>query len=132
MTSIKSGDLVVLRSGGPVMTVDTVNTDIFDDAKVTGVLCVWFVDNKLQRVRFDHRVLEPANPVAAHAVVTEEVAGDYSEALDSMVDALNAAADAAQPKPATKTPATKAARKTARTALDLETSVTPNGVPVRH
>jgi uncharacterized protein YodC (DUF2158 family) len=43
MIGIKSGDLVVLKSGGPTMTVDTVNTDIFDDNKITGVLCVWFV-----------------------------------------------------------------------------------------
>ena len=60
MTVMKSGDLVVLKSGGPVMTVDTVNTDIFDDTKITGVLCVWFVAEKLHRVRFDHLALEPA------------------------------------------------------------------------
>jgi uncharacterized protein YodC (DUF2158 family) len=60
MRVIKSGDLVVLKSGGPTMTVDTVNTDIFDDNKITGVLCVWFVGDKLERVRFDHRAIEPA------------------------------------------------------------------------
>ena len=60
MAVIKSGDLVVLKSGGPTMTVDTVNTDIFDDNKVTGILCVWFVGEKLERVRFDHRAIEPA------------------------------------------------------------------------
>jgi uncharacterized protein YodC (DUF2158 family) len=54
----KSGDLVVLKSGGPTMTVDTVNTDIFDDNKITGMLCVWFVGEKLERVRFDHRAVE--------------------------------------------------------------------------
>src|SRR5438132_5759092 len=59
MTVIKSGDLVVLKSGGPTMTVDTVNIDIFDDNKITGVLCVWFVGEKLERVRFDHRAIEP-------------------------------------------------------------------------
>ena len=56
----KSGDLVVLKSGGPTMTVDTVNTDIFDDDKITGLLCVWFVGEKLERVRFDHRAVEHA------------------------------------------------------------------------
>jgi uncharacterized protein YodC (DUF2158 family) len=59
MTVIKSGDLVVLKSGSSVMTVDTVNTDIFDDNKITGVLCVWFVGEKLERVRFDHSAIEP-------------------------------------------------------------------------
>jgi len=38
MTVFKSGNLVVLKSGGPIMTVDAVHTDIFDDSKVTGVV----------------------------------------------------------------------------------------------
>jgi uncharacterized protein YodC (DUF2158 family) len=58
--TFKPGDLVVLKSGGPIMTVDTVNTDIFDDTKITGILCAWFVGEKLERVRFDYRALEPA------------------------------------------------------------------------
>ena len=62
MTAMKPGDLVVLKSGGPTMTVDTVNSGIFDDDKITGVLCVWFVGEKLERVRFDHRAIEPAPP----------------------------------------------------------------------
>ena len=60
MPHFKSGDLVVLKSGGPAMTVDTVNTDISDDNKITGIVCVWFVGEKLERVRFDHRTLEHA------------------------------------------------------------------------
>ena len=63
MPHFKSGDLVVLKSGGPTMTVDTVNTDIFDDNKITGIVCVWFVGEKLERVRFDHRALEHAQTV---------------------------------------------------------------------
>jgi uncharacterized protein YodC (DUF2158 family) len=65
MTVLKPGDLVVLKSGGPTMTVDTVNTDIFDDNKITGVLCVWFVEDRLERVRFDHRAIEPVPPQKA-------------------------------------------------------------------
>ena len=42
------------------MTVDAVNTNIFDDDKITGIICVWFVGEKLERVRFDHRALEHA------------------------------------------------------------------------
>jgi uncharacterized protein YodC (DUF2158 family) len=95
--TFKSGDLVVLKSGGPTMTVDTVNTDIFDDNKVTGVLCVWFVGNKFERARFDHRAIEPAelagsspgNPEAHSA----EAAGEYKIVLDEMVSAMNVPAE---------------------------------------
>ena len=96
MPAIKSGDLVMLKSGGPIMTVDTVNTDIFDDDKITGLLCVWFVGDKLQRVRFDHRAIEPTTAdkeLTADAPMLE-VAGDYAAALDEMVDAMNLPAEA--------------------------------------
>ena len=110
MTIIKSGDLVVLKSGGPVMTVDTVNTDILDDSKITGVLCVWFVGEKLERVRFDHRALKPAqsqDPVLEKTDLTaEEATGDYKVVLDEMSAAMNVAAEAENdgPKPFTKAP----------------------------
>lgn len=105
MTAIKSGDLVVLKSGGPTMTVDTVNTDIFDDNKITGVLCVWFVGEKLERVRFDHGAIEPlqSEPAQLQNAVPKEAppqeAGvDYKMVLDEMVDALNLpAAEEAKP-----------------------------------
>jgi uncharacterized protein YodC (DUF2158 family) len=92
MAVIKSGDLVVLKSGGPTMTVDTVNTDIFDDDKVTGVLCVWFVGEKLERTRFDHRAIEHVHPEEKEA--PEEATGDYKIVLDEMVAAMNIPADA--------------------------------------
>src|SRR5216110_1310812 len=60
MTVFKPGNLVVLKSGGPIMTVDAVNTDIFDDNKVTGIVCVWFLGETLQRVRFGPDAIEPA------------------------------------------------------------------------
>jgi uncharacterized protein YodC (DUF2158 family) len=93
MTIFKSGDLVVLKSGGPTMTVDTVNTDIFDDNKMTGILCVWFVGEKLERVRFDHRAVEPArsqrHSPRKKKTRLEEPTGDYKAVLDEMVDAMN-------------------------------------------
>ncbi len=93
MAVLKSGDLVVLKSGGPTMTVDTVNTDIFDDNKITGVLCVWFVGDRLERVRFDHRAIEPAPLQKAtakkKALPAEEATGDYKMVLDEMVAAMN-------------------------------------------
>jgi uncharacterized protein YodC (DUF2158 family) len=107
MAVFKSGDLVVLKSGGPVMTVDTVNTDIFDDDKITGVLCVWFVGEKFERVRFDHRAIEPANPQAAlpegeRSELGVEATEDYREVLDNAVCAMNTSPDypeAAKPAP---------------------------------
>ena len=93
MSVIKSGDLVVLKSGGPIMTVDTVNTDIFDDSKITGVLCVWFVGDKLERVRFDHMAIEPARVPKSSprkkVARPEEASGEYKMVLDEMVAAMN-------------------------------------------
>src|SRR6266571_9126519 len=98
MTAIKSGDLVVLKSGGPTMTVDTVNTDIFDDNKITGVLCVWFVGDKFERARFDHGAIEPArlqqNPAEKAEVHPDETVGDYKVVIDEMVSAMNIPAEA--------------------------------------
>ena len=116
MSVIKSGDLVVLKSGGPTMTVDTVNTDIFDDDKVTGILCVWFVGEKLERVRFDHKAIEPApaqkiSPVKEGRV--EEATGEYKVVLDEMAAAMNIPADAEKDvsKPVVKKPKRVAAPK---------------------
>ena len=98
MTVIKSGDLVVLKSGGPILTVDTVNTDILDDNKITGVLCVWFVGEKLERVRFDHRALVPAQSQdispGRKDVCPEEATGEYKVVLDEMSAAMNIPAEA--------------------------------------
>ena len=97
MTVLKEGDLVVLKSGGPTMTVDAVNTSVFDDNKITGVSCVWFVGDKLQRVRFDHNAVEPAGvqdavPKRPQAGV-EETPGAYKDSLDVMIAAMNIPAD---------------------------------------
>ena len=99
MTIIKSGDLVVLKSGGPVMTIDTVNTDIFDDSKITGVLCAWFVGTKLERVRFDHSAIEPAQTeqVALPEAPAPQTGVEYKAVLDDMVDAMNLPAEPAKP-----------------------------------
>ena len=93
MTALKPGDLVVLKSGGPLMTVDTVNSDVFDDDKVTGVLCAWFVGTKLERARFDPGALAMA-PSLDEAVEKVETAGAYKAILDEMVAAMNDPAEA--------------------------------------
>jgi len=104
MAVLKSGDLVVLKSGGPTMTVDTVNTDIFDDNKITGVLCVWFVGDKLQRVRFDHGAIEPAQLEKAQSekavpreATSPQASVEYKAVLDEMVDAMNLPPEEAKP-----------------------------------
>ena len=98
MTVLKPGDLVILKSGGPVMTVDTVNTDIFDDDKIIGILCAWFVGNKLERARFDPGAIAPAPSPDAPAEKAEtppvEAAGEYKTVLDDMVAAMNDVAEA--------------------------------------
>jgi uncharacterized protein YodC (DUF2158 family) len=101
MSVLKPSDLVVLKSGGPVMTVDTINTDIFDDNKVTGVLCTWFVGNKLERARFDYNAIVPAPSEKAPSENAQpqgpEAGGEYGEykaVLDEMVAAMNDAAEA--------------------------------------
>jgi uncharacterized protein YodC (DUF2158 family) len=117
MWAIKPGDLVVLKSGGPAMTVDTVNTDIFDDHKITGLLCVWFVGDKLERVRFDYAAVEPARSQNAAPTKDErsleDAAGDYQVTLDEMVTAMNLPAedrvDTSEAVP--KRPRTKATSK---------------------
>ena len=105
MLAFNSGDLVILKSGGPVMTIDTVNTSIFNDSEITGVLCVWFVGDKLERVRFDHRAIEPFAPqtIAPQIVADEDVPGDYSSVMDSMVGAMNTPTEVrVTAKPATR------------------------------
>ena len=99
MTVFKPGNLVVLKSGGPVMTVDAVNTDIFDDDKVTGIVCVWFIGEKLQRVRFEQDAIEPARlrkpSSRKRKARLEEATGEYKTILDGMVAAMNAPAETA-------------------------------------
>ena len=128
MTVLKPGDLVVLKSGGPVMTVDTVNTDIFDDDKITGILCAWFVGNKLERARFDYNAIGPAPPQEARSEKTEsrppEAVGEYKAMLGEMVAAMNDAAEA--PNDASHTPAGRPKRVSAE--KDVAKGIAPSGV----
>jgi uncharacterized protein YodC (DUF2158 family) len=89
MPPFKPGDLVVLKSGGPTMTVDAVNTDIFDDDKVTGIVCVWFVGEKIERVRFDHRAIDLAQSIKCAEEPSFKATGEYKVVLDGMTDAMN-------------------------------------------
>lgn len=50
----KPGDLVQLKSGGPVMTYED------EGAMIGGALCVWFDGKELKRERFDYAALKRA------------------------------------------------------------------------
>jgi uncharacterized protein YodC (DUF2158 family) len=128
MTVIKSGDLVVLKSGGPIMTVDTVNTDILDDNKITGVLCVWFVGEKLERVRFDHRAVEPAQSglPGKREACPEEAAGAYKVVLEEMSAAMNICTEAEMDE--AKLVTRRSRRASAAKDETLATSPTVNGI----
>jgi uncharacterized protein YodC (DUF2158 family) len=129
MTDLKPGDLVILKSGGPVMTVDTVNTDIFDDNKITGVLCAWFVGNKLERARFDRDAITPASPQSAPVGETDapspEAAGEYKIVLDEMATAMNEAAEPADDK--SERPIGRAKRTSAKKHAADPSSPAANG-----
>ena len=71
------------------MTVDAVNTDIFDDDKITGIVCVWFVGEKLERVRFDHRAIDHAQHIKSAKEPSLDSTGEYKAVLDEMADAMN-------------------------------------------
>src|ERR1700722_5730722 len=130
MTVLKPGDLVILKSGGPVMTVDTVNTDIFDDDKITGILCAWFVGNKLERARFDPGALVAAPSPDAQTEKAEtrpvEIAGAHKAILDEMAAAMNAPAQAPQEasKASTARPKQASSRKYAAGASATEANGT--------
>lgn len=44
------GDVVQLNSGGPMMTVESVNGE--------GVFCIWFTNGRLECFKFDAVMLE--------------------------------------------------------------------------
>jgi len=129
MTILRPGDLVVLKSGGPVMTVDAVNTDIFDDDKVTGVLCAWFVGNKLERARFDRNAIVPA-PQEVTSEKAEprppEAVGEYKAVLDDMMAAMN---DPAVPSDeAPRAPLNRSRRTSATKDATDTTAAAPSGI----
>jgi uncharacterized protein YodC (DUF2158 family) len=62
MNAFKVGDVVCLKSGGPDMTVERIETTVAD----ISVICVWFVEQNLYRASFPISGLSMALwPVAA-------------------------------------------------------------------
>ena len=62
MNNFKAGDVVCLKSGGPDMTVESIETI----GGTNSVRCVWFVEQTLYRAEFPLSALSMALwPVAA-------------------------------------------------------------------
>ncbi|MGH1438855.1 MAG: YodC family protein [Cellvibrionaceae bacterium] len=57
MSQIKKGDTVMLKSGGPIMTVQSIG-DYSMSGIENGVLCVWFDSNTPMEKVFDIDGLE--------------------------------------------------------------------------
>ncbi len=64
MHSFQAGEVVCLKSGGPDMTIESVQTNPGSDATI--VTCVWFVDKTLYRTTLPVSALTSAMwPIAA-------------------------------------------------------------------
>jgi len=58
MSEIKKGDVVQLKSGGPLMTVQATGDYSFGSGIVDGVHCVWFEKNEPKERIFDRVALQ--------------------------------------------------------------------------
>lgn len=58
MSNFNVGDVVQLKSGGPLMTVHSIG-DYSPTGPNPGLLCVWFDGNKKVEDIFDPRAVEP-------------------------------------------------------------------------
>ena len=61
MSAFTKGQKVMLKSGGPIMTVDEVGD--FSGMGIgpeKGVRCIWFAKDELKRLVFDEDTLEAA------------------------------------------------------------------------
>lgn len=55
-TKLKSGDVVVLKSGGPQMTIDKVGLFEYEDTE--SAICVWFQGTEDKSARFQLTALQ--------------------------------------------------------------------------
>ena len=54
----KIGDVVVLKSGGPKMTINKLGDYSLSGGPKNAAKCIWFTDNKLEDALFDLNALE--------------------------------------------------------------------------
>lgn len=59
MADFNKGDVVQLKSGGPLMTIDEI-ADYNDDGQVVA-LCIWFENNQRQSATFGLHTLTSAD-----------------------------------------------------------------------
>ncbi len=62
MNRFKKGDLVILKSGGPVMTVEDMGDYLMGGGPQNGVKCVWFNGPNRQEALFGEESLELNKP----------------------------------------------------------------------
>lgn len=60
MSELKKGDVVVLKSGGPKMTIEGIGN--YGMTEKYGALCIWFDKTKKYEEVFDLDTLEPYKP----------------------------------------------------------------------
>ena len=70
MNEIKSGDCVVLKSGGPLMTVKNVKDTSNDGA---GAVCIWFDDHSQPQQKVFSIVTLKRNSFLAGAGISREL-----------------------------------------------------------
>ena len=58
MNNFQIGQVVRLKSGGPLMTVIAAETDIYGNANT---VCIWFADDSPKNYQFPAQSLELAN-----------------------------------------------------------------------
>lgn len=61
MSAFQKGDVVLLKSGGPLMTVESVGAfggGMSGKAAFEGAKCVWFEGNNVKREAFPNEVLD--------------------------------------------------------------------------
>jgi len=59
-TAIKKGDTVMLKSSGPIMSVESVEEG--------RAYCVWFLNGKMEKASFSVDILEAVDPATGNKV----------------------------------------------------------------
>jgi len=58
MNDIRKGSKVILKSGGPIMTVQNIGDYSVSGGTKNGALCIWFDGNKPMEKVFDIEAIE--------------------------------------------------------------------------